>query len=166
VPPSAPSGPGTADGSAGRAGGSVATGAVVPDDKRTPQDAASDAVAVTAQPKGLAPGRLDGRWIGHLACGRYEDIPAGSRKIPFSVVGGHFVLEWGPQGNPGFGHVEGSPSADGTLTLRGTVIAKNARNLGKTVGARFDGNPTAQGFDMRGQIGRERSCSLSLVRSQ
>lgn len=121
--------------------------------RQSPKPASSDAAA------------YDGRWIGFLSCEQYEDVPAGSRKIPFKVSGGLFVVEWGVSGKPGYGRIEGRPSADGLLSLHGTVVARGARNFGKTLGVRFQGAASGQGFELRGLIGRERACALSLSRS-
>lgn len=121
--------------------------------RQVPQSASFDAAV------------YDGRWIGFLSCEQYEDVPAGSQRIPFKVSGGLFTVEWGVSGKPGYGRIEGRPSADGLLILYGTVVARGARNFGKTLGVRFQGAAAGQGFELRGRIGRERACALSLSRS-
>jgi class 3 adenylate cyclase len=121
---------------------------------------------VAPRANALEPAAYDGRWIGLLSCEQYEDVPAGSQKVPFKVAGGLFVVEWGVSGRPGFGRVEGRPAADGSLVLVGTAVARTSRQFGKPLGVRFEGKATGQGFDLRGRIGRERACTLSLSRAE
>ena len=73
-------------------------------------------------------------------------------------------MDWGEQGSPGGGHAQGRPSGDGSLTLRGTSIARNKRSAGKTIGVRFDGTATGQKFQLQGHIGL-RNCTVLLART-
>ena len=110
------------------------------------------------------PSIYDGAWTGGLTCDAFEDLSEGKQTIPVTVAGGMFSADWGVSGSPGAGHAEGRPSGDGSLTLRGSAVARSKRLLGKAIGVRFDGNAVGQRFELRGHIGL-RNCTLALARA-
>ena len=132
-------------------------------DART-RGAESTASAVASATPPTSGSTHDGRWVGRFDCDSIGELPAATWRVAFMVTGGHFVVDW-PVANTGQNsHLEGRPTADGALTLRGTAISIAKRNYGSTIGARFDGTAAGQGFELHGHLGL-RNCTLTMARS-
>jgi len=123
--------------------------------------AASTTVASAAPTSGYVP-VMSGGGKATRECDAFEEFPPFvENRLSVRVDNGDISVERGTQGQAGYMLVQGRPSSDGRLTLVGTAIAANKRNLGKEINVYFTGAYVDGAFALTGRTG-SRPCRLTL----
>jgi class 3 adenylate cyclase len=95
-------------------------------------------------------------------CEEFEEMRAFSEvQLAVRVDDGVITVERGTRGQAGYLIAKGRPTADGRLSLAGTAIAANRRNLGKEIGVFFSGAYTDGAFVLSGRTG-SRTCRMTV----
>ena len=95
-------------------------------------------------------------------CEEFEEMRAFSEaRLAVRVDDGVITVERGTRGQAGYLIAKGRPTADGRLSLSGTAIAANRRNLGKEIGVYFSGAYADGVFALSGRTGL-RTCRMTI----
>ncbi len=114
------------------------------------------APAVPATPK-AAP------WMATLHCDAFRGAPEFVHPVPVRLEGETFAIERRPAGMPGHLVLRGTPGADGSLALSGTLVAPRGPRRGEELPVRLAGSREGERYVARGRLGR-RPCEVQLAR--
>jgi class 3 adenylate cyclase len=124
--------------------------------------AAAPAVVASAAPASAYVPVMSGGGTATRECDGFEEMRAFTdNRFSVRVDAGNISVERGTQGQVGYMFVQGRPSSDGRLTLVGTAIAANKRNLGKEINVYFAGAYADGAFALAGRTG-SRPCRLTI----
>jgi len=123
---------------------------------------AAPAAVASAVPASAYMPAMSGGGTATRECDVFEDMRAfNDQQLTVRVDAGDISVERGTQGQVGYLFAKGRPSADGHLTLVGTSIAANKRNLGKEINVLFSGAYADGVFTLSGRTGA-RPCKLTI----
>jgi len=123
---------------------------------------AAPAAAASAAPASAYVPVTSGGGTATRECDGFEEMRAFTEnRLSVRVDNGDISVERGTQGQVGYMFVHGRPSSDGRLTLVGTAIAANKRNMGKEVNVYYSGAYAEGAFALTGRTG-SRPCRLTI----
>jgi len=103
-------------------------------------------------------------WMATLHCDSFRGSREFVNEVPVRFEGGTFTIQRRPAGMPGHFVVRGTPAADGTLSLSGSVIAPRGRNRGEELPAHLEGTLDAGRYVTKGYLGA-RACEVDIARA-
>ncbi len=123
---------------------------------------AASATVASATPASAYVPVMSGGGTATRECDGFEEMRAFTEnRLSVRVDNGDISVERGTQGQVGYMFVRGRPSTDGRLTLVGTAIAANKRNMGKEVNVYYSGAYADGAFALTGRTG-SRPCRLAI----